>query len=119
MIWDIIIHNVNAMSNRVGLDICRYDTYWVHQVWDEAKSGLVFKIMNKPGTNKGGQIVIVTGVGCVRPRAYVDFHQINTHSEIFEAQGTNEVHMIIDKLEETVVGNLKNVGVKKIYDNQP
>ena len=119
MIWDVIIHNINDMSYHVGLDMCGDETSWGCQGWVESNSVPTFKISNKPGGIKGGKIVMVTDVDCVLPRSYVNYHRINNHPENFEAQVPNKVCTIIEKMEDMVVGYPTNMGVKKIYDNQP
>ena len=32
---------------------------WSHQEWGEPKSGMVRRIINKPGMSNGGQVVLV------------------------------------------------------------
>ena len=69
--------------------------------------------------NKGIQIVMVTDVDHVQQIAYVHWHKMHNHLFNFKSQRTNKVHVIIEKLEDMVVGYPKMVVVKKIYDNQP
>ena len=119
MILDVIIHNVNAMSSYGGLDMFISRTSTGRQGWAEANIGIMFEIMNKNGMSKGGQIVMVTYVGNVFPRAYAHWNNMHNHPANFKAQVPNKVCMIIDKLEEMVVGYPTAVGVNKLYDTQP
>ena len=68
--------------------------------------------MNKPGVRTGGQIVMVTDV------EFLHRHNIHNYPSNFKPQGNNEVNMIIDQLEDSVVESPTASGVKKIYDNQ-
>ena len=89
------------------------------QGWADANIGIMFEIMNKNGMSKGGQIVMVTYVGNVFPRAYAHWNNMHNHPANFKAQVPNKVCTIIDKLEEMVVGYPTAVGVNKLYDTQP
>ena len=55
MIWGVLIHNVNAISNYGGLYMCRDETYWGCQGWDEVKIGLTFKIVKNLGRARMGR----------------------------------------------------------------
>ena len=48
--------------------MCRDEDSWSRQLWGEVNSGIMSKIMNKPGVSKGGQIVMVTDVDFFFPR---------------------------------------------------
>ena len=85
MIWDFIIHNVNAMSNRGWLNMCGYKTYWVHQGWGETNIGITFNIMKNTGVSKGGKILLVTDADHVLPRAYMYWNKMHTHPYNFNA----------------------------------
>ena len=98
MIWDVIIHNVNAMSNRVGLEIFGDETSWIHQEQVKYKSVLSFKIINKNGVLKGGKIVLVANADHVQTITYVHWHMVNNHSLNFKAQLPNEVILTNEKL---------------------
>ena len=65
---------------------------------------LTFNIINKPGVGKDGQIALVSDVDCVCSRAYEHRHNIHTRPNNFKSQGSNKLCIIIDKLEEMVVG---------------
>ena len=59
--------------------MCRYETYWGQQGWDNTNSGITFKITNNPGVIKVGNIVMVTDVDHVSPRAYVHRDKIHNY----------------------------------------
>ena len=99
--------------------MCGYKTSWGHKGWGEANSGLMFKILNRPGVRKGGHIVMVTDVYHVLPRAYMHRDKVQNHPDNFNSQGHDEVCIIIGKLEDMIVGYPTMVGVNKIYDNKP
>ena len=61
-IWDVLVHNVNAISKSAGQDLAGDETSWGHQGYAETGAGLSFKILNKPGVLQGGQTVLVTDV---------------------------------------------------------
>jgi hypothetical protein len=71
LIYKVLVHNVNAITQRCGLDMCGDETSWGHQGFGEAGTGIVGQILGKPGISKGGQTVIVSDVDRLRPRAYV------------------------------------------------
>ena len=48
-IWDVLVHNVNAISKSAGQDLAGDETSWGHQGYAETGAGLSFKILNKPG----------------------------------------------------------------------
>ena len=61
-IYDVIINNLNSIIKYADLDLCGNETTWGHGGFAEAGTGLVGRIMGKPGVTKGGQIVMVTDV---------------------------------------------------------
>ena len=75
--------------------------------------------MNRPGVTKDGKIVMENYVDHVCPIVYIHWKKMLNHPTNFKAQGRNEVGMIIDKLEEMVVGSPTLVGVNNIHDTQP
>jgi hypothetical protein len=70
-IYKVLVHNVNAITAACALDMCGDETSWGHQGFGEAGTGVVGQILGKPGISKGGQTVIISDVGRIRPRAYV------------------------------------------------
>ena len=71
MLYRVLFANVNAVSKFLEMDLCGDKTTWGHQGYGEAGSGLMGRIVGKPGITKGGQIVMVSDVHWIRPRAYV------------------------------------------------
>jgi hypothetical protein len=57
--------------------------------------------LKKPGVTKGGQIVIVSDVHRIRPRAYMHRHKL--HPKTFSVQGQNEVKLILDRLDPLII----------------
>ena len=48
------MHNVNALTKEVCLDLTGDETSWGRQGWVEAQIGLVGRFINKPGVYKVG-----------------------------------------------------------------
>ena len=69
MLFDVITHNVNAITLCADLDGCGDETTFPYQGYGEAGSGLVQRIKKKPGVTKGAQLVMVTDVHRIRPSA--------------------------------------------------
>jgi hypothetical protein len=101
-LYDVLIHNVNAVTRDAGLDLCGDETTFGFNGWGEAGSGLLGLIMNKPGITRGGQIVVVSDVDRIRPRAYVHRHKLQP--KLFTIQGQNEVRLICERLEPLING---------------
>ena len=101
LIYDVLTHNVNAITKYAGLDLCGDETTWGHQGFAEAGSGITSLIMGKPGISKGGQIVMIFDIDRFRPRAYV--HRHKKHKMKFKAQGPNEVHMLWQRLKHLLI----------------
>ena len=99
--------------------MCGDKTSWGQKGWDEASSGLMFKILNRTGVRKGGHIVMVNDVYHVLPREYMHWDKMHNHPDNFKSQGYDEVCIIIGKLEDMIVEYPTMVGVNNIYDNIP
>ena len=91
-IFDTIVHNVNALTHHACLDLCGDETTFGHQGFGEPGSGLLTKVMGKPGITKGMQTVIVGDVDRIRPRAFL--HRHKKHRHVFNQQGPNEVALL-------------------------
>ncbi len=89
MIYDVLTSNVNAINKYAGLDLCGDESTWGHNGYGVASSGLVSLILNKPGITRGGQVVIVSDVDRIRPRAYLHRHKL--HENAYTSQGPSEV----------------------------
>ena len=79
----------------------------------------MFKITNKTGLRKDGEMVMVNDLDLFFSIVYVHLHNIQSHSDILKSQLTNKLFMIIGKLEEMVVGSPTELCVNKLYYNQP
>ena len=95
-IYDVITHNVNALTLFAGLDLCGDETTFPFNGWGEAASGLFTLVNNKPGVTRGGQMVLISDVDRIRPRVYVHRHKLNP--KWYGAPGANEVRILLDKL---------------------
>ena len=113
MIWYVIIHYVNSMPKRCGLEKYRDETSWGHQGWVNANSGLTFNIMSKFGVRKGDHIVLVTNVDHVCLISYVFHNKVHTHPANFKTQVHNKVHTTVENLEDKTVRSPTRVGLKK------
>jgi hypothetical protein len=101
MIYDVMVHNVNALTKHACLDLCGDETTWGHQGFAEKGCGLTGLVQGKPGITKGGQIVMLWDVNWLRPRAYV--HRHKKHEKHFNVQGQNEVFLIWQKIDKLLV----------------
>jgi hypothetical protein len=98
MLWYVLFANVNAISKHAELDLCGDKTTWGHGGFGEAGSGLVGRIMGKPGISKGGQIVMISNVNWIWPRAYVHRHKLHTRLPGWTAQGPSEVRKTMEMI---------------------
>ena len=62
MIYNTIIKNTNAIMKAADVDQCGDKTTWVHGGYREAGTGIVGRIMRKPGISKVGHIFIASYV---------------------------------------------------------
>jgi hypothetical protein len=106
MIFDVLVHNTNAITKHACLDLCGDETSWAHQGYAEKGTGIVDNIIGKPGVNKGGQSVLISDVDWIRPRAYVHRHKL--HEKEFSVAGQNEVHLIWQKVKKLLVQTDEN-----------
>jgi hypothetical protein len=97
MIYKTVVHNTNAITATVGLDMGGDETSFGHQGFGEPDSGVIAQIIGKPGICRGGQTVIVSDVDRLRPRAYLPRHKL--HDYAYSQKGPSEVRMIYEQLE--------------------
>jgi len=95
-IFDVLVHNVNAITKYACLDLCVDESTFGHGGYGPMEDDLFGYLKNKPFT-KGGQIVLCCDVGRIRPRAFI--HRHNKHKKIFTQTGPNELALIYEKLE--------------------
>jgi len=117
MLYDVLFSNVRAVSKRAELDMCGDETTWGHEGFGEAGSGLTGRIMGKPGVTKGGQIVVVSDVGRIRPRAYIHRHKLHHKPPGWTAMGPLEVKLIMEKILPMVEGEAGTA--QKLYTEKP
>ena len=115
-IWKCLVHNVNAVSKKAELDLCGDETTYATGAFGEKGAGIVGQIANKPGITKGGQIVLVSDVHRIRPRAYLHRHKLHKDDE-FSIMAQVEVRKIVDKLDKMVVG--AEGDQPKLFDSKP
>jgi hypothetical protein len=104
MIYKTTIHNVNWVTKKAGLDQCGDETTWGFGGYGEPGSGLVARILGKPGITKGGQTVIISDVDRLRPRAYIHRHKRHEKPRGWNKQGPFEVRCILEDVQKMVRG---------------
>ena len=77
LIYKVLIANVNALTEKGEMDLCGDETSWGHQGYGKVGSGVVARVVGKPGVSKGGQTVIVSDINRCRPRAYMHRHKLH------------------------------------------
>jgi hypothetical protein len=89
------------------------------QGYGEAESGLVGRVMGKPGMTHGGQTVIIIDVSCTRPRAYINRHNMQIMPPRWTKQGHIEVKSIIGELFQNVEDDSNTEDKTKIFKSPP
>ena len=115
MIYETLIENLNAITEEAELDLCGAETTWGHGGFGEAGSGLIGRIINKPGVTKGGQIVMVSDVNRIRPRAYMHWHKLHVKPPGWTRQGPLEVQRFLEKLNGLAHGEDSSDGRRQIF----
>ena len=72
-------------------DQCGDETTWGHGGYGEAGRGLLGRITGKPEVSKGGQIVMISDVNRMRPRAYMHRHKLHENPTVWTSSGPLEV----------------------------
>jgi hypothetical protein len=106
MIFDVLVHNTNAITKKACLDLCGDESTWAHQGYADSISDMLSIVIGKPNVTKGGQVVLVMDVDRVRPRAYLHRHKL--HPKHFSCEGPNEVKLILDKLESMLISDTED-----------
>ena len=119
MIYDTLIENLNAITEEAELDLCGDETTWGHGGFGESGSGLIGRIINKPGITKGGQIVMVSDVNRIRPRAYMHRHKLHIKPPGWTQQGPLEVRRLLEKLNGLVHGEASADSRRQIFKKKP
>jgi hypothetical protein len=104
MVYKTPINNVNWVTEKAGLDLCGDETTWGFGGYGEPGSGLVSRIMGKPGVTKGGQTVIISDVDRLRPRSYIHRHKKHERPRGWNKQGPFEVKEILADVQQMVRG---------------
>jgi hypothetical protein len=118
MIWDVICHNMNAILNEGGDDICIDETSWSHMGFG---SEALERVYGKPGINKGGQTVIAVSAKRRYLLAYHHRHRLQPRLPPFTQQGPSEIASLIESLFPLVEGNPKRKEDERriIFKNKP
>ena len=119
MIYDVLVQNLNAITEEAELDLCGDETTWGHGGFGEAGSGLIGRILNKPGVTKGGQIVMISDVHRIRPRAYMHRHKLHVKPPGWTQQGPFEVKSLLETLNGIVEGEPGANGRRQIFKKKP
>jgi hypothetical protein len=119
MLYNVLIENLNAITAEAELDLSGDETTWGHGGFGEAGSGLIGRILNKPGITKGGQIVMISDVHRIRPRAYMHRHKLHTKPPGWTQQGPFEVKSLLETLNGLVEGEPGDGGRQQIFKKKP
>jgi hypothetical protein len=117
LIYKVIIANTIALTKNADLDLTIDETSWGHQGYGEKGGGNLFRIMNKPGVSKGGQLVIASATNRVRPYWYQNRHKHTPRYLFFNSEGMAEMRTLIDSMESHIVG--REGEKKKIFKKPP
>jgi hypothetical protein len=104
VIYKTPIHNINWVTKNAGLDQCGAETTWGFGGYGKPGSGLVSRILGKPGITKGGQTVIISDLDRLRPQAYIHRHKKHEKPRGWTKQGPFEVKCILDDVKNMVHG---------------
>ena len=97
LVYKCVVNNTNALTKYAELDQCGDEMTWKFMGYGE--SGVVYRIVGKPGVTKGGQVAISVDASRCRPRAYVHRHKLHPKPPGFTKQGPNEGKNAITVLE--------------------
>jgi hypothetical protein len=119
MLYNVLIENLNAITEEAELDLSGDETTWGHGGFGEAGSGIIGRILNKPGVTKGGQIVMISDVHRIRPRAYMHRHKLHAKPQGWTQQGPFEVKSLLETLNGLVEGEPPDGGRRQIFKKKP
>ena len=118
-IFRTIVDNLNALTLRAELDLCGDETTYGHMGFGEPGSGLVARIMGKPGISKGGQIVLVSDASRNRPRMYTHRHKCHEKFDGWNKQGPSEVRRLMQIITPRIEGEPEVAGIRQIFKERP
>jgi hypothetical protein len=119
MLWEVLFANVNAISKHAELDLCSDKITWGHGGFGEAGSGLVGRIMGKPGISKGKQIETISDMNHIPPWMHVHHHKLHTKPPGWTTQGPSEVRNIMEMIISMVEGQKPSHRQHHIYCHKP
>jgi hypothetical protein len=111
-IFRCIVDNINALTKRAELDLCGDETTYGHMGYGEPGSGLVARIMGKPGISKGGQIVLVADASRNYPRIYMHRHKCHEKYDGWNKQGPAEVRRLMEIITSRIKGEREVTGIQ-------
>ena len=74
--------------------------------------------MRKPGITKGGQMVIISDVNRIRPRAYMHRHKLHDKPTGWSAMGPLEARRMMEYINPLVIGEPTD-GRRQIFREKP
>ena len=79
------------------------------------------RIMGKPGVLKGGQIVMISGVNRMRPRAYMHWHKLHENPIGWTAVGPLEVRRFMEGVRKMVIDeeDVVQAETPKVFREKP
>ena len=107
LVYKAITHNTCALTKYAELDLCGDESSWAHQGFGEKGARNLWRIPNKPGVSKGGQVLIVLAVNRICPYFYQHRHKFTKKygKPTFDSEGPAEVCTAINELEKMIEGN--------------
>jgi hypothetical protein len=103
MIYKTPIFNINWVTKKAGLNQCGNETTWGLSGYGKPhSSGLVSHIMGKPGNTKGGEMILISVVNCLCPRANIHHHKNHDKPRGWTKQGPFEVKCILEDVQNMV-----------------
>ena len=119
MIYNTIIKNTNAITEAADLDQFGDETTWGHGGYGESGTGLVGRIMGKPGISKVRHILITSDVNRNLVREYTHRNKMHKRREGF-VEGPNEVVINANEILPLVKGHpLSEGGHRQIFSEPP
>jgi hypothetical protein len=107
------------LTEQAKLDLCGDETTYGHMGFGEPGSGLVARIMGKPGISKGGQIVLVSDASRSRPRMYIHRHKMHEKYDGWNKQGPSEVRRLMEIITPRIEGETEVRGMRQIFKERP
>ena len=99
----VIINNTIALTNYANLDWTGDETIWPHKIFGKKGAKKLYRVVEKPGILKGGQIAIFSATNRICQYWYQHRHKfIPRYAPDFNAEVTAEVRTLIGTLEKNI-----------------